>query len=754
MNIFKILVSSALLAGGVSTSADVGFTGQSSVVMNGKVATYGVPLQGFMGPTGDDYLASPSKYIYTTPFDLGLQNVKAIIQMPAYDAAIKTNGLAYYWGGIGSRGTSSATPQLIPMNNVLDMIPMMTSIGMYGMDTELLKANPDGVTGTAYLWHSEAPERAPMVDPNLPNNIVQLSACGSGMTFALDANGMVWSRNGTSAIAGRDIVDGTAGVWGAIPTLDHVKKVFAPCFATFALHTDGSMSAWGLSAGHNYPWFVNLDEHDAQFPTKIPDLTDVVTIIGQPTDDPQNPVGGVYFVKSDGTVLCTEGMCLQRDGDILHAYTHVLTNFNVADLGFTRFNTLVIKTKEGAIYSMASRGLILNPEGQSTNLGGQDPNTYVDYLTPGLIQQPTAGVLWNDPESTVQSVTDYCATLPTTDVTYFPICAPNSDTAVATYIQVQGDLKTAEDARNQLIQDNANNLHLLPGKYDELKAQNDQAQADLAKAQTDLATAQTAKAKAESDLVTVQSQLTTAQSNLASVQNQLDKSQSDLTTAQSNLANIQSQLDKAQSELTTAQTKVNDLESQLSASQKAYNDAKAAADKAAIDLALATTDKEKYQVAANKAAADLVTAQNNLTSVQSQLASAKSDLTAAQAAEAKAKSDLAIAQTAKTKAENDLTSVQNQLTTVKNDLASVQGQLEISQASLTTAQGQVSSLEGQLDVANAKMQPYGKIINNEGAVSTSKVKGVKSAYKAFLKAKATLEKAMLRAENAGKLIIE
>ncbi|MEM2159357.1 MAG: hypothetical protein QXN55_00170 [Candidatus Nitrosotenuis sp.] len=686
MKTMKTLTAAIFALSTSTATATVSNTGQAAVILNGRVLTFGDYGSGNAGPTGDNYtqMYDHTWISPTTPYDLGVVNANHLIDTGSggYQVVIKKNGLAYYWGGCATNNSTvdCATPHLIPTNNILDVATgsIMGNNEMNSYNTLILRSNPDGVTGTAYLWHNLDPNRPMPVQQGLPTDLVAVQ----------------WLSGGYGIVA----VDSAGKVWRRVPGADETKWEVAQDFIkpvkklldNWVIYQDGTVATWG-TATENEPWWISYNDLGQQKPSVIlPEFSDIVDIGGIAISE--NHVGydgGVYFVKANGTVSYTYGSS---------PYAAAFENYNVVNVhqgnGF-----MSVTTADGKIYSTQGAG---------------NNRVFTEVST-----TPTR-ILWTDPESTPADIAIYCSSITSADPTYFPVCAPNDDAAVASYIQHQSDAAAAQAAQDQMIQYNANHYRDLQSKYDTAQADADAAKADLAKAQADLA-----KAKADADAA--KADLAKAQADLAKAKADLTAAQNSLTTAQNDVATLKADADAAKADLAKAQADLTIAQSSLTAAQSNYAKAKSDLDVANLSLTSTQAERDAAQAAEAKAKSDLATAQANLISSQTLESKAKADL-------AKTQADLMSAQAASMKAQSDLAEANTKVTTLTADR-------DAQKTKADKATADLAILQASLDKQAA----------NEQKVSESKVKGIKSAYKAFLKAKANLQKAINKAVTKGQL---
>lgn len=201
---------------------------------------------------------------------------------PYRSYAVLTDGSMLGWGismfesrelGAGTPGTALPTPTAVDATRGLQVVDVAAGTG----HTAVLTAS-----GDVYVWGINAlgqlgdsgPARATPSRLALPAKATALAA-GSSHTLALLTDGRVfaWGNNRSGQVGGSEVEVRAARSVG----LSNIKEVAARGDVSFALATDGRVFAWGdnaegaLGLGHTLA---------TRFPTRIPELTDVVQVTG------------------------------------------------------------------------------------------------------------------------------------------------------------------------------------------------------------------------------------------------------------------------------------------------------------------------------------------------------------------------------------------------------------------------------------------------------------------------------------------
>lgn len=210
--------------------------------------------------------------------------------------AIDTDGYVWAWGAneAGLLGTGNTNESTVPVR--VAVISDVVSVAI-GYDFALALNSSGQVWSWGSNWDGElgqpgiSEQYVPLAVAGL-NDVVSIAA-GDGHALALTSDGSVWTwgRNGSGQLGQGDGIPGSS-VPLRIEGLSNVVAVSAGSSSSFAIHSDGTVSAWGRNSSGQ----LGLGDSAASLePRVVADLASV--------KDVSSGSSHTLFLLDDGSVL-------------------------------------------------------------------------------------------------------------------------------------------------------------------------------------------------------------------------------------------------------------------------------------------------------------------------------------------------------------------------------------------------------------------------------------------------------------------
>jgi uncharacterized repeat protein (TIGR01451 family) len=229
------------------TAVAAGDFGSAALKADGTVWTWGVSYTLGTGATSNS----------TVPVQVPITNVSAISARDGHVLALKNDGTLWAWGAngngqLGDTTTVAARPTPVQVANLTNVASMAAG-GATGSSGFSIAVKQDG---TVWTWGDDFsselgygnPDFTPHPTPaQVPIITGATSAAGgSGQTYAVKADGTLWSwgANGAGELA-RSTNGGPSITPTQIPNLTGVAAVAAGNRHGVALKSDGSVVTWG-----------------------------------------------------------------------------------------------------------------------------------------------------------------------------------------------------------------------------------------------------------------------------------------------------------------------------------------------------------------------------------------------------------------------------------------------------------------------------------------------------------------------------
>ena len=405
-------------------------------IQNGTVYGTGSTFNGEIGATPGDAPYTNMDNREYTPVNIGVINAKSVAAS-AYEAvALKTNGLAYWWGRDLSTSKPSLRPNLIPLTNLLD-------VAVSNKNVIMIKDSGNGTSGKVYIWDF-ASNTTPTLVTGLPTDIVAIAA-GNSHFIAQDSLGNVytWGANNTYGQLGR--TTSTPNVADIVPGVTQVKGISAGGNSVIVVHQDGTITGWGYS---NYGQVGNGQALSAApqyvaVPTKSPLFSDVKTAV----------------IGTSAALITTNSGASYGIG--WHNYINGAI-YNVSSTA----PALIRELSNVEYTAIGGAGFILtvNTDNQFNNwgqAGAVGTGTTVETHAPrGVTFTGTESALWIDPDQVELGLIAQCDAMDSTNPLYTSLCgtAPivqlndQATTCTATLTAERASITTLNDAISVLTQ--------------------------------------------------------------------------------------------------------------------------------------------------------------------------------------------------------------------------------------------------------------------------------------------------------------
>ena len=470
-------------------------------IQNGTVFGSGSTDYGTLGATGDaPYTHDIRKY---TPINIGIINAKSVSASGNRSIALKSTGLAYWWGmdTTTSPYRMNLNPTLVPVTNLLDVATSNKNI-------IVLQNSGNGVNGKVWTW-SGSTSTVPVLVVGLPDNIVSIAA-GEDHFIALDAFGNIytWGNNNLGQL-GRLTTTTLSLVADIVPGVTNVKSISAGGNSTMVVHSDGTVTGWGTSTYGQVGNGQAVPTNQFVVPTKSTFLKNVK----------KATVGvSASIITSDAGVTYGLGW---------HNY------INAGTYNLTTNTTAIINELHNVEYSAVGAGgfyLTEDTSGKFENwgqAGGIGTGSLIETHSPNIATMPVGTTaVWADPEQVAIDLVNKCNTMSLNDPLYTTTCGISPVVTLQDQVLALQDTITVVQANNTqlttslsiLQQDNTNLVVISDG----LSTTNSGLQAQVATLTTTTTDLQNQVVVSTTENNTLHTQVLNDSATIVSLQSQID----------------------------------------------------------------------------------------------------------------------------------------------------------------------------------------------------------------------------------------